>query len=138
MSRTWTGILTLVLAIFLFLSAPPATQAKMWPPFHKFARGLFNVASGFLEVPKQAIRESRKGEEQDLGMTFIGFFSGVMLGSGYAVMRTVGGAIEVVTFPLPNPSGTYEPLHQPETVFSDGSWLDVPEEEDGREGNGTD
>jgi hypothetical protein len=50
------------------------------PLFHKFGRGLFNVMSGFLEIPKQSIREPRKGEEKDLGLAFIGFFSGLLRG----------------------------------------------------------
>lgn len=123
-------ILISLLVLSLSLPAPPVVQAEMWPPFHKLSRGLFNVMSGFLEVPKQAIRESRKGEEKDLGLTFIGFFSGLFLGTVYAVARTAVGAVEVATFPLPNLSGTYQPLMQPETVFSDGSWLDIPEQED--------
>lgn len=133
MSKTGMGISTLLLAIFLSLRAPNISQAEMWPPFHKLGRGLFNVASGLLEAPKQAVRESKKGEEKNVGMAVVGLFSGLLLGTGYAVVRTVGGVVEIVTFPWPNPGGAFEPLVQPETVFSDGSWLETPEKEGRKE-----
>ena len=126
MSKTWMDIPAMLSAIFLVLGPPSVSSAEMWPPFHKLGRGIFNVATGLLEVPKQAVRESRKGEKKNVGLAVIGVFSGLLLGTGYAVGRTLGGAVEIITFPWPNPGGTFAPLVQPETVFSDGSWLEDP------------
>lgn len=121
----------LILALLaIVLWAPGHAHAQGQGQIRKLGRGLFNVATGTLEIPKQAIREAKRGEEKNLGEIFIGYFTGLILGAGYAVERTLAGVVEIATFPFPNPDGTYGPLVKPETVFSDGSWVEVPEPEE--------
>lgn len=132
-SRGWRGLLLVLALLALALCVPDRAHAQGQGQIRKLGRGLFNVATGTLEIPKQAIREARRGEEKNLGEIFIGYFSGLMLGSGYAVVRTLAGVVEIATFPFPNPDGTYGPLVRPETVFSDGSWVEIPEPEEGTE-----
>lgn len=135
MRKRSAGFRLLLLLFFALLAmglwSPGHAQAQGQGQIRKLGRGLFNVATGTLEIPKQAIREAKRGEEKNLGEIFIGYFSGLMLGSGYAMVRTLAGVVEIATFPFPNPDGTYGPLVKPETVFSDGSWVEVPEPEEG-------
>ncbi|MBI2875744.1 MAG: exosortase system-associated protein, TIGR04073 family [Candidatus Tectomicrobia bacterium] len=123
---SWLVLAWLVLA----LGVPAGAQAQGKSQVRKLGRGLLNVVTGPLEIPKQAIREAKRGEEKNVGAVFLGYFTGLVLGAGYAVERSLAGVVEIISFPFPNPDGTYEPLVEPETVFSDGSWVEVPEPEE--------
>ena len=78
----------------------------------KLGRGISNAAFGWLEIPK-GIQDV--GEENNFiaGVTW-----GPIYGLGKAVMRTVAGAYEVVTFPVPVPPN-FEPLVTPEFMLGD-------------------
>lgn len=79
---------------------------------HKFFRGIVNAATGWMELFKQPTLETQeKGPKT--GLTW-----GIVKGIGYAVGRSVVGAYEIVTFPLPIPEG-YRPIMDPEFVLSD-------------------
>jgi putative exosortase-associated protein (TIGR04073 family) len=76
----------------------------------KFARGVANFVTGWVEFPKQIylvgrnegwLRGSTKGPVDGLGM----------FGA-----RTIAGAYEVLTFPLPIPPA-YQPMLKPEYVW---------------------
>lgn len=75
---------------------------------HKLGRGLANVFTGVVEVPKNISREWRKSDP------VTGFIVGGVKGIGWAATRMAVGAYETVTFPIPVPAN-YEPLMQPET-----------------------
>ncbi len=78
----------------------------------KLFRGIVNAATGWFEIPKQISltwQESGAGP----GMTW-----GLAKGVGWAVARSVVGAYEIITFPMPIPEG-YQPILQPEYVLSD-------------------
>lgn len=88
----------------------------------KFVRGVANFTTGWLEIPKQISIVSR--EE--------GWVKGAMRGSieglGMFLARTLAGAYEILTFPVPLPPG-YQPMLQPEYVWEpepaevEASWM---------------
>ena len=78
----------------------------------KFFRGIVNAATGWMEIPKQMIQTSQASGAAK-GWTW-GFAKGI----GFAVARSVVGAYEIITFPVPAPEG-YRPIMQPEYVLSD-------------------
>jgi len=76
----------------------------------KAVRGLANIATGWLELPKQvylgAVKES----------SFKDTVASPLKGIGMAVVRTVSGVGELATFFLAVP-GFYDPWIQPEFVW---------------------
>jgi len=76
-------------------------------PDTQLARGVVNVATGWVEVPKQsAIGGQKAGGPGLLG----GFFKGVAL----SATRTLVGGYEIATFWTPT---HVEPMMKPATVF---------------------
>lgn len=98
-------------AVALSLCAPPADAAVEDGPLRKLTRGFLNLATGWLELPVQVGKiTEQKGSFP--GMTE-GLARGVVLGLG----RTLVGAVETVTFPIPNPTTGYGPIIEPEYVI---------------------
>lgn len=79
-------------------------------PFTKLGRGAANVLTGWVEIPKGVQAES--AESNWLSGITVGLAKGV----GMGVVRTIGGAYEVVSFPFPAPAD-YKPVLEPEYVF---------------------
>ena len=61
----------------------------------KFTQGLSNTATGFIELPKNVINISH---DQNI---FVGLTWGVVRGVMHSVSRTVVGAAELITAPIP-------------------------------------
>lgn len=78
--------------------------------FHKLGRGVVNVLTGWIEIPKQTAAEWRRTDP------FTGTVLGVIKGSAFAVARTFVGFYEVISFPFPIPRD-YQPLMEPEFVL---------------------
>ncbi len=78
----------------------------------KLGRGISNLAFGWLEIPK-GIEDV--GDEHNV---FAGVTWGPLSGLGNAVKRTVLGAYEIVTFPVPV-TGNFDSPIQPEFVTED-------------------
>lgn len=76
----------------------------------KATRGVANVATGWLEFPKQIYVTFKEDGPAK------GIFVGPLKGMGMAVIRTVVGALEIATFPVPYP-GYYEPYFEPAYVW---------------------
>ncbi len=108
-------ILVLVVAVQCLSLAPAAVaQAdESSVPVRigaKLVRGVANLATGVGEIPKQIyLVGQREGWVQ-------GAFRGPLEGLGMFLARTVTGAYDVVTFPIPLPSG-YQPVLLPEYVW---------------------
>jgi len=81
-------------------------------PAIKLGRGLANVLTGWVELPKNIYDTCV--EENILS----GFTVGLAKGIGMTIVRTGAGVYEVVTFPFPVPEG-YVPVLEPEFVFSE-------------------
>ena len=113
---------TMILAAFALLLAMPASapaqadeehyrqNSDLSKMFEKLGRGASNVLLGWLELPKNIANEWRRTEP------FTGTIVGVVKGTGWAVVRTLAGVYEVVTFPFPVPRN-YEPIMYPEFVL---------------------
>lgn len=79
---------------------------------HKLGRGLTNMFTGVVEIPKNVSREWRRTDPAT------GVIVGGVKGIGWAATRVAVGAFETVTFPVPVPPN-YEPLMQPEHPLPD-------------------
>jgi putative exosortase-associated protein (TIGR04073 family) len=77
-------------------------------PVSKFARGVTNTATGWIEVPKQIYKTSRDHDP------VTGLLAGTAKGVVDGTVRTLGGVFDVATFPIPPYS---KPLVCPEFVF---------------------
>jgi len=62
----------------------------------KFSRGFANSVTGWLELPKNIVNTTKK-DNIGLGLTV-----GLVKGLAHSVGRTVVGAVELVTFFIPN------------------------------------
>ena len=77
---------------------------------NKLARGVTNVATGWLEFPKQ-IRMTYQDEGLAMAMTV-----GPLKGMGMTLVRTVSGAGEALTFFVAYP-GFFDPFFDPAYVW---------------------
>ena len=77
----------------------------------KIYRGLANIITGWIELPKNIYDTSV--EDNPLSGLTIGLAKGV----GMTIVRTGAGVYETVTFPFPIPEG-YAPVLEPEFVFN--------------------
>ena len=76
----------------------------------KLYRGLANIVTGWIELPKNIYDTSV--EDNPLSGITIGLAKGV----GMTIVRTGAGVYETVTFPFPIPEG-YTPVIEPEFVL---------------------
>ncbi len=81
-------------------------------PLRKLGRGLVNIVTGVVEIPKKVILIS-KNDSLSRGLTW-----GLVKGTAVGVLRTASGIYETVTFPIPAPA-EYEPMIHPEFVFEE-------------------
>lgn len=79
----------------------------------KLGRGIVNIATGWVELPKNIYDTSIETNNPLMGMTY-----GTLKGVGMTVVRTGAGAYDVVTFLFPLPED-YEPILEPEFVFEE-------------------
>jgi putative exosortase-associated protein (TIGR04073 family) len=101
------GIAILIIAGVVFLSALPAYAGN---PVEKLGRGLANVGTSPLEIPKTM------GQVQEEKGIFAGWTLGVLQGLVNTVKRAGVGIYEVVTFPIPFPRD-YEPILEDPEFF---------------------
>lgn len=127
----WKGGLTAVLCLVLGNTTIAGAEQPAEPPQQsvpvqigaKFVRGAANIATGWVEIPKQIYLVGKKeGWVQ-------GAFRGPLEGFGMFIARTVAGAYEVLTFPIPLPAD-YQPMLLPDYVWQPEppSQLTVPTE----------
>ncbi len=76
----------------------------------KLVRGVANFTTGWVELPKQIYLVGRNEGWAT------GALRGPIDGFGMSIARTLAGAYEVLTFPLPIPP-QYQPMLQPEYVW---------------------
>ncbi len=77
---------------------------------NKLARGVANIATGWLELPKQIYLTSQE-EGAASGAIF-----GTLRGIGMALVRTGSGIGEAATFMVPYP-GFFDPYFEPDYVW---------------------
>jgi putative exosortase-associated protein (TIGR04073 family) len=78
--------------------------------FTKLGRGVVNVLTGWVEIPRNIAKEWRRTDP------FTGTVIGLFRGLGWAVARTFAGFYEIISFPFPVPRN-YEPIMQPEYIL---------------------
>ena len=105
-------VLTIAIITGILLWGSP--QAFAQDPIHKMGRGLVNLLTGWLEVPKQIHLGGQ--EEQPV----IGLGRGLLKGVGLMVLRGGVGIYEAITFPLPYPKDFASPYEQME--MGDYAW----------------
>ena len=96
----------------LTLSAMP--QAWAQDPIHKMGRGVVNVLTGWIELPKQM----HLGSQEQNPITGLG--RGLLKGAGLTVLRGGVGLYEALTFPFPYPKAFSSPYEQME--LPDYAW----------------
>ncbi len=104
------GIIICV-AVLMVLNMATASYAQDMGK--KLYRGLANVVTGWVELPKNIYDTSV--EDNPLSGLTVGLAKGV----GMTIVRTGAGVYETATFPFPIPEG-YTPVLEPEFVFAKG------------------
>jgi len=103
--------LAILTALLIF--AQPAFAATQMEPkgtmMRKFQRGFINIGMSPIEISHELHKEKRTDAYLPT------WFTGAFRGSAFMVGRALSGAYDLVTFPIPLPSG-YEPLLYPELV----------------------
>ncbi|MBI4341403.1 MAG: exosortase system-associated protein, TIGR04073 family [Candidatus Omnitrophica bacterium] len=83
-------------------------------PIHKMGRGVVNVLTGWIELPKQL----HLGSQEDNPVVGVGM--GLAKGLGLTVLRAGVGAYEAATFPIPYPrqfASPYEQMEMPDYAW---------------------
>jgi putative exosortase-associated protein (TIGR04073 family) len=95
----------------LLMGAPP-----LWAqdPIHKMGRGVANLLTGWIELPKHLLQGSR------MDNPLIGLGQGLLVGTGYTLLRGGLGLYETLTFCLPYPSQYASPYAQRQ--LTDYAW----------------
>ena len=105
-------VLRFALACGIMLGTVPAAWAQ--DPIHKMGRGVVNVLTGWIEVPKQL----HMGAQHENPVTGIG--QGLFKGVSLTVLRLGTGIFEALTFPIPYPKDFASPYEQME--LNDYAW----------------
>ncbi|MBT1074772.1 exosortase system-associated protein, TIGR04073 family [Geobacter grbiciae] len=110
-SFAWFLALTLTLSCStpLFAQDEPKPEFVVEKMAFKLARGVTNVATAIVELPKQSYLSVR-----DRGN--VGYVIGPLKGVGMTLYRAFIGATEAVFFPVPQP-GYYDPMIEPDFVW---------------------
>ena len=106
------GIMVAMLTGMVWSS--PSTWAQ--DPIHKAGRGLTNLLTGWIEIPKQI----HLGIQEHNPLTGAG--KGMLKGAGLTLLRGGLGLYEAVTFPLPYPKAFASPYESLE--LHDYAWED--------------
>ena len=101
-----------IIALVMVMVLALATVSYAQDPAKKLGRGLANILTGWIELPKNIYDTSV--EDNPLAGLTIGLAKGI----GMTIVRTGAGIYEVVTFPFPIPED-YGPVLEPEFVFSE-------------------
>ena len=105
-------LLGLALASGLILGTGSSAWAQ--DPIHKVGRGVVNVLTGWIEVPKQL----HMGAQEENPVVGIG--QGLLKGVSLTVLRLGTGIFEALTFPIPYPKNFASPYEQ--MALSDYAW----------------
>ena len=114
-------LVVLIASVFMLNFSAPAAFAEgdsvPGKMLHKFGRGLANIAFGWCEIPKNIMNSCEEINP------YAGWFIGLVKGIGMTIGRTLAGAWDVITFPIPAPAD-YEPVIEPEFVFESLSYIE--------------
>ncbi|MDD5439271.1 MAG: exosortase system-associated protein, TIGR04073 family [Candidatus Omnitrophica bacterium] len=111
------GIIVIVVLLMVFMLA---SSSYAQDPGKKLMRGLANILTGWVELPKNIYETSVEDN------VFSGLTIGLAKGIGMTIVRTGAGIYETVTFPFPIPED-YAPVLEPEYVFGGEAAGTTPE-----------
>ena len=95
---------------WLIIFAAPAYAQTEGGALRKMGRGFANLATGWLELPFQVARSTERSG------AWAGSTVGLTRGVAFGIGRTLMGALELISFPIPNPTTGYGPIIKPEFV----------------------
>ncbi|MFH1594161.1 MAG: exosortase system-associated protein, TIGR04073 family [Candidatus Omnitrophota bacterium] len=101
----------IIISVVLMTALCLTTACFAEGPATKVGRGLANILTGWVEIPKNIYDTSVEDN------IFSGLTIGLAKGVGMAIVRTGAGVYETITFPFPIPED-YAPVLEPEYVFS--------------------
>lgn len=101
-------VLLIIIGVLIILNMASPSFAQ--DPAKKLGRGLVNILTGWVELPKN-IYETSVESNPLAGITI-----GLAKGLGMTVVRTGAGIYDTVTFPFPLPQ-EYKPILDPEFVM---------------------
>lgn len=118
----WWALVVIVCGAVQALPASAAPQEEPPPSYargftRKLGRGVANVVTSPLELIRVPTLTARK----DGGLA--GLTVGLARGAWAGVERLAAGAVEIVTFPVPFPSG-WDSLVRPEFMYAHGEWVE--------------
>jgi len=102
----------IIVGVVLLTIICMASTSYAQDPGKKLMRGLANVLTGWVELPKNIYETSVEDN------MFAGITIGLAKGVGMTIVRTGAGVYETVTFPFPIPED-YAPVLEPEYVFGE-------------------
>ncbi|MCH7910919.1 MAG: exosortase system-associated protein, TIGR04073 family [Candidatus Hydrogenedentes bacterium] len=123
-NRTFHKIGAIVVVVAVFLSSSLACAQSYDPEqdipqptmlqkrMNKLGRGLSNFFFGWTEIPVTWNQKMKQGKP----LTYL-FTTAPVLGTTKMFMRMGTGAYEFLTFYSRNPSGSYDPILEPEYIF---------------------
>lgn len=89
------------------------------PHVHKLSRGVVNIGSAPLEIPKQMIKRAQEGRGVDEQLA--GYLTGTVTGVGWCFWRLGSGIVDVFSVPF---SGNEKGLIEPEFISEDNPLAD--------------
>lgn len=101
---------TLAICVALVMILGIATVSYAQDPAKKLGRGIANILTGWVELPKNIYNTSIETNP------LVGLTVGTAKGIGMSIVRTGAGVYELITFPFPLPED-YMPILEPEFVF---------------------
>lgn len=105
------GIKSLIILIGVMIILNIASASFAEDAGKKLGRGLVNILTGWIELPKNIYETSAESN------LFAGITVGLAKGLGMTVVRTGAGVYETATFPFPLPQ-EYKPILEPEYVLN--------------------
>jgi len=105
----WSLLLLMLFATTCFALEEQQPEAIAEKMAFKLVRGVANVTTSVVEIPKQSYLMVR-----DRGS--VGYLVGPLKGMGMAFYRLFAGVVETVFFPVPQP-GYYDSMINPEYVW---------------------
>jgi len=105
--------------VYADIQDPPANDQG---PTRKLGRGCANLIFGVTEIPVTLCTvNSTEGNSAASGY-------GVVKGISRSLARIGAGVYEVVTFPIPNPNGTYSSIMVSDIPWIHGGYAEFPPE----------
>jgi len=125
------GLITVVLFVVFFaaMRINAETQNKQISENENYSlidgieRGFANIVAGWIEVPRGMVYYS-------VDYPVIGIIPGALEGAGMTLIRTLGGAIDILTIGYLEPGNTvYDTMDAPMLPW-ESPWLPVPENDE--------